>query len=157
MQGGHRMKCVWGYTPPPLEYVEEWRDTKIKSQHQKQGIYVFCRWWTKDKSAAMPSLDNRQTRHVGRILAKCQIAKGHNRKQNQNVEDWIESTDRMRLWICCCVWQGWELFGQFWTLAALQLTLAPPTSPPTPTPTPTSSLNNRIESSVMGREDCHME
>lgn len=41
----------------------------------------------KDKSAAMLSLDNRQTRHVGSILAKCQSAKGHNKKQKQNVAD----------------------------------------------------------------------
>lgn len=67
MQRGHRMKCMWGYRwgmttllpPRSFGYVEERGE-------------IICVLQTMDNSAAMPSLVNRQRRHVGSILAKCQ-------------------------------------------------------------------------------------
>lgn len=77
MQGGHRMKCVWGYrwgmtALPPGSLCRGERRHKRSASAQRKGLLCVLKMMNKVNSAAMPFLDNRQKRHVGWILAKCQ-------------------------------------------------------------------------------------
>lgn len=84
------------------------------------SLYVFTRL-SSDNSAAVSFQFTEKT--CRQIFSKVPtfLRDVTDQMTNQNVPDRTEPFDRAGLWMCCCVWKAWELFGQFWTLAVLQL------------------------------------